>query len=159
MQKTGRITITYQLDGGSALSSFEVFAGKNDYNPDFPVKAGETDTDECIINIARTDVLVIVPTVDMTFTLGGVQFERKAGHPIIWTRASRLPCPLKSDATEITVTNKSKEDGALQVRVIENEKPPKPVPQPAITQPAENITDSSQAITQQPPALSLEPAK
>ncbi len=119
-----RILTTIEVDGRGALSAVENVAFDGPYDKDFDVPAGATVKYPLMIELALTEALILVAGEHLQLKLGNVVLERKAGEPLIWTRGSGLPCPLKADTSQIEITSLSKTDGKLFVRVMELQKPP-----------------------------------
>jgi len=140
-----KITTTYEVDGHPALSAQEIVNGAGQYEKDFEVEPGETLTFPLAIEIPLTECLVLVPSADMTFTLGGRQFERSAIQPLIWTKSSGLPCPLIQDATGITITSHAQtgEHSVLHVRVIERSRPAESPAVAPVTEPVAPILQAT----------------
>lgn len=114
-----KITTTYEVDGKSAVSALEVITGAGEYTRDLDVPAGETVTFPLVIEQAITESILIVPGQPSTLKLGTTQFQRAAGHPLIWTKGSALPYPVTGDTTEIVITNHGTVDEVVRVRIVE----------------------------------------
>lgn len=120
----------YTFEGSPAVTAVQEFDAAGEYKKDYRVSP-KTNGKPFAFSVQRAIALAIVicASCRVRVTIGQQQFEIDYFHPLVWTRKSRLPCPLLADAETMTIDYLDVGDGGVvKIRVPESEGPDEPVP-------------------------------